>query len=63
MHVGHQYLSAIYRACMVKMCTMNFTRVILRDLVNVVSRTVVNKESLKSVWDAPSIGIVKKPDY
>ena len=32
-------------------------------MVNVVSKTVVNKESLKSVWEASSKGIVQKSDF
>ena len=32
-------------------------------MVNLVSKTVVNKESLKSVWDAFSKGIVQKSDF
>ena len=34
-----------------------------QDLVNVALKIVVNKESLKSVWEAPSIGIVQKSNF
>ena len=34
-----------------------------QDLVNVALKIVVNKESLKSVWETPSIGIVQKSNF